>query len=643
MAQSGYTPILIYASGSTGNTPSASNLTSSASGAELALNYFDGKLFYKDASGNVQVLASKAGNINVSSISFGTTGLTPNTATTGAVTVAGTLATTKGGTGLTAFTSGGAVYATSTSALTTGTLPVASGGTGLTSLTANQIPYGNGTSAFQSSANLTFNGTSLTLTGTGFIKVNDGTNDVMRLYQSGGTSYIDTGSSTQSLAIGTSGAYPLIFRPNGAEAGRFITTGQFGVGLTPSNNNYYIQSAGGVSASASVVAQGSLQPYTGKGIFLSWETTYGRLEAYDYGSSAYQNIGISPNGGNVGIGIVGSSTYGKLAVSGNMAQWGSVSSGSELTRIQWYNTATNYDVSSIRTFIGSGQVNRGELGFYVNNGAGQLQAMYINYAQQVLVGAGGSQYQQFNVYSASGSDGIGIQTGSGYGALVMRGATENRIYGIGAVPLTFYANGTEYGRFTSAGYLGIGTSSPSQQLSVLSNTDCANFQCSGQNVSLYVNNSNASWDSVCRFNNTASGKWWDLRLGNSSSTSSPPFTIYNTNSAGVQLNWGSTSWTSYSDPKLKNITGTYTDPLTDIAQIKTIKFTWKNDAENKPQVGVDATTVQNVVPEAMDVVKKEGEIEGYLGVRYTELIPLMIASIQALTAEVNQLKSKLGA
>lgn len=44
-----------------------------------------------------------------------------------------TISTGKGGTGLTSFTSGGAVYATSTSALTTGTLPVASGGTGLTS------------------------------------------------------------------------------------------------------------------------------------------------------------------------------------------------------------------------------------------------------------------------------------------------------------------------------------------------------------------------------------------------------------------------------------------------------------------------------------------------------------------------------
>ena len=72
----------------------------------------------------------------VTSITFGTTGLTPSTATTGAVSVAGTLATTNGGTGLTSFTSGGAVYASSTSALTTGTLPVASGGTGATSANA---------------------------------------------------------------------------------------------------------------------------------------------------------------------------------------------------------------------------------------------------------------------------------------------------------------------------------------------------------------------------------------------------------------------------------------------------------------------------------------------------------------------------
>jgi hypothetical protein len=82
----------------------------------------------------------------VSTFSAGTTGFTPNTATTGTVTLGGTLATTNGGTGLTSFTTNGAVYATSTSALTTGTLPVASGGSGATTLTG--VLYGNGSSPF---------------------------------------------------------------------------------------------------------------------------------------------------------------------------------------------------------------------------------------------------------------------------------------------------------------------------------------------------------------------------------------------------------------------------------------------------------------------------------------------------------------
>ena len=85
----------------------------------------------------------------VTTFSAGTTGFTPSTATSGAVTLAGTLATTNGGTGLTSFTSGGAVYASSTSALATGTLPVSAGGTGAATLTANNVLLGNGTSALQ--------------------------------------------------------------------------------------------------------------------------------------------------------------------------------------------------------------------------------------------------------------------------------------------------------------------------------------------------------------------------------------------------------------------------------------------------------------------------------------------------------------
>jgi hypothetical protein len=61
MAQSGYTPILIYASGTATNVPLAANMTSSASGAELALNYADGKLYYKNSSGVVTLLVGTGG------------------------------------------------------------------------------------------------------------------------------------------------------------------------------------------------------------------------------------------------------------------------------------------------------------------------------------------------------------------------------------------------------------------------------------------------------------------------------------------------------------------------------------------------------------------------------------------------------
>jgi hypothetical protein len=57
---------------------------------------------------------------------------------------------------------GSVAIAISASQITSGTLSVARGGTGLATLTANRIPYGNGTAAYQSSANLTYDGSIFT-------------------------------------------------------------------------------------------------------------------------------------------------------------------------------------------------------------------------------------------------------------------------------------------------------------------------------------------------------------------------------------------------------------------------------------------------------------------------------------------------
>jgi len=124
---------------------------------------------------------------------------------------------------------------------------------------------------------------------------------------------------------------------------------------------------------------------------------------------------------------------------------------------------------------------------------------------------------------------------------------------------------------------------------------------------------------------------------------------YNSTGNGVRLTSGATSWSTWSDQRLKNVTGTYTTPLADISQLQPIKFTWKSDEENKPQVGILAQSVQPVVPEAVEegTISLEDETK-YLTVRYTELIPLMVASIKELktivdaqAAEIAELKAKV--
>lgn len=141
MAATGFTPIQLYRTSTASAVPTAGNLADG----ELAINLTDERLYFKNASGVVKLLASNAASTGtVSSV---------------AVTVPAFLS-----------VSGSPITTSGTIALSySGTaLPVANGGTGSTSLTANNVLLGNGTSAFQvvapgTSGNvLTSNGTTWT-------------------------------------------------------------------------------------------------------------------------------------------------------------------------------------------------------------------------------------------------------------------------------------------------------------------------------------------------------------------------------------------------------------------------------------------------------------------------------------------------
>lgn len=184
MAATNFTPISLYYSTTVSAAPTAGNLVNG----ELAINITDGKLFYKDNAAAVQVIGWKTvpataggtgqttyatgdivyasatntisklgiGSTNqvltvvagvpawaastggVTSFSAGTTGFTPSTGTTGAITLAGTLGVANGGTGI-------------TTTPTNGQIPIGNG----TIYTAATITAGTGISVTNGSGSIT--------------------------------------------------------------------------------------------------------------------------------------------------------------------------------------------------------------------------------------------------------------------------------------------------------------------------------------------------------------------------------------------------------------------------------------------------------------------------------------------------------
>jgi hypothetical protein len=106
---------------------------------------------------------------------------------------------------------------------------------------------------------------------------------------------------------------------------------------------------------------------------------------------------------------------------------------------------------------------------------------------------------------------------------------------------------------------------------------------------------------------------------------------------------GGTSWTSSSDERLKNITGEIANGLEKVCSLRAAEFTWKSDESAKPCVGLIAQDVQSVLPEVITANKKYNseDTTEYLGISYTDTIPLLVAAIKELKAEVDSLKAQL--
>jgi hypothetical protein len=140
MAATNYTPIILYHSTTASAAPTAGNLNNG----ELAINITDGKLFYKDNGGVVQVIATKGTGViggsdtqvqyNSSGALAGSANFTFNgtTASINTLNLTTALAAAYGGTGQSSYTTGDIIYATGATALSKLTI-----GANTTILTSN--------------------------------------------------------------------------------------------------------------------------------------------------------------------------------------------------------------------------------------------------------------------------------------------------------------------------------------------------------------------------------------------------------------------------------------------------------------------------------------------------------------------------
>jgi hypothetical protein len=111
-------------------------------------------------------------------------------------------------------------------------------------------------------------------------------------------------------------------------------------------------------------------------------------------------------------------------------------------------------------------------------------------------------------------------------------------------------------------------------------------------------------------------------------------------SAGVFLAAGGTSWGSLSDERQKTNLEPITDASNKLNTLRTVTGRYITDEETVSRAFLIAQDVQKVLPEAVDTQDDE---EGTLGLRYTDLIPLLIAGFKEQQAMIDELKAKVAA
>jgi hypothetical protein len=579
---------------------------------------------------NVSITTANVTTANITNAVIGTANVTTANITSGVIatanittgnvgtlTLTNALGTASGGTGLSSFTSGGVVYASSSSALTTGS-SLTFDGTLLTNTVSDA-------------------GTALKLAGTtGKVRVRpyvDSTYGVVfESTNAAESAYLPM--SFYGTNIYTNPDTAAIWRIGGSEQMRLTSTG---LGIGTSSPGDKLVASGGIHSTGNVSSLAS-----GQSIFMAAYTTYGRIEARDWTGAAWLPIAIAPNGGNVGIGTTSPARKLDVAATmriadGSSVEWG----GTSLYIAGTSNTLLFATSSSEKMRLDSS----GNLGIGTSSPGVKLDVSDTS-AQIRATSSTGTNICFGSYNNTGGSLRVGIESSSG-GSLLSGSAAYSGIIGTtGAYPLAFGTSATQRMELDASGNLGIGTSSPGQKLHVAGNIRTTNslIEDSGTNVNFgtiaagylaFLSGSGAE-----RMRLDASGNLTVPAMY--STTVTTPRNVF-IDSTGKMGGISSTRASKTNISQLDTASWIYElNPVTFNYLKKDEEGEYLEEFEEEQQFGLIAEEVELVKPELC--IYTDDKVSG---IHYDRMIAPLIKAIQelkasndALTARIAQLEAK---
>lgn len=542
---------------------------------------------------------------------------------------------------------------------------------GAQTITARIYPANSGTLSFEGSAGQLLSLTN-TMSGTIF-SVNDvsgipsievmDTGDI-RLARYGGSVYIGTPTSGAfdgaGPGLGITSTSPAIYLSKTSATARdwlmYVTSsGSFSIWDGTANlDRLTIDTAGKIypynSAGGYLIGDGSGGQWTGAYFFVN-QTLY-------VASGIVARGGISNDGGDVsvndnlyvstyfGVGTTPNSTYPVDISAQKIRIYNGAGSGYAYVQLGAHSTATN------NWHFGS----EGNGDFRIYNGNWGSGTQRLNLTSGGTLSVGGSLFYDDGsntIHQYDNSDYMQYSRSSnkyewkiGYGTYL--GLDSSGLWSSSSI---FVNNGIFYVGYNSAG-------SPTQTSSTIWMGDSDNtsraIHCNSNRIGFL--NSSSAW-SLWSENDGSVGvkgrvKITALSSGDSSSViefinndSETGYIYYDTSQSFVVQSGTSymyflvngTQWYNSSDERQKTIIEPITNAAAKVSKLRSVIGTYNADSSKTRHPFLIAQDVLEVLPEAVDIKTDPNKY----GMCYTDVIPLLVAAIKELSAEIDSIKSKI--